>query len=65
MCLYVVCDPVTEGDGFVVEELRSFFDQHYQHVYHVFYDIFSQVEQERRLKGQCVPSNVFGHILEC
>lgn len=32
-------------------ELKDFFDQHYQHVYHVFYDMFSHVEFERKNKG--------------
>ena len=41
-----------EGDGFAIDDVKAFFEQHYQHVYYVFYEMFIYVDQERRVRGK-------------
>ncbi|XP_067941820.1 ral GTPase-activating protein subunit alpha-1-like isoform X3 [Watersipora subatra] len=54
---------IGESEGFATEDVKGFFEQHYQHVYYVFYEMFVYVDQERRVRGQKVHKDDFDALL--
>ncbi|KAF6038020.1 RALGAPA2 [Bugula neritina] len=55
---------IGDGDGFPIESQKEFFEQNYQHAYHVFQDNFLwHIDPERRTKGQRVHKDDFEYLL--